>query len=70
MGNVLNECANPFTGYTKLAIIVQKATIINNNLTFALAKHVLEIIVPVAAALLESQEVSKGCCIGLDTEAP
>ena len=55
----MNDITNPVfdTGYTKVTIIVQKATI-------------LVIIIPVAAALLESQKVCKCRCIGLDTETP
>ena len=32
--------------------------------------QILIIVVPVAAALLKSQQVSQSCGIGLDTEAP
>ena len=60
--SVLNDLTNPVlvTGYTKVTIIMQKANL----------PEKLVYVIPVAAALLESQEVSKGCCIRLDTETP
>lgn len=50
-------------GFTKIIKKRQSATLI----VFFLF---LESIVPVTAALLESQEVCKRCCICLDAETP
>ena len=51
-------------GFTK---IIKKKTICNADCLFLMF---LESIVPVTAALLESQEVCKRCCICLDAETP
>ena len=60
--SVLNDLTNPVlvTGYTKVTIIMQKANL-SGKLVY---------VIPVAAALLESQEVCESCCICLDTETP
>ena len=56
--NSLEMCVNPRSGYAKLAFLLQKAS------------QILIIVVPVTAALLESQKVCQCSSISLDSETP
>ena len=61
MGNVsLNDLTNPvrITGFTKVTIIMQNAIRVGKLVS----------VIPVTAALLESEKVCKGSCISLDAE--